>query len=115
MSSRELWVLIRHLPDDSATKKAMREGDWTEEQYINARLVNEIAYFRADHAAIHASHKMRVEPLESPAQRAERAEQDRARADIRSFMLAQLHGEYTPPRREVTFEHTDTVKGGDHV
>lgn len=112
MSSRELWVFITHLPDSLATKTAMREGDWTETQYIQARIANELAYFRADHAAVHAEHKMRVDPIESPAQRAERAEKDKAAAGVRSFLRAQLSGEYTPPARGVVFEASTPTKGG---
>lgn len=105
------------LPEDSETKKAMREGDWSEQQYMTARLINELAYFRADHAAVHANHKMRVEPIESPAQRAERRKEDQQRRQIHSMLRAQLRGEYTPPPRDVSFVHEDrtpalTQKGG---
>lgn len=105
------------LPDESATKKAMREGDWTEQQYMTARLINELAYFRADHAAVHANHKMRIDPIESPAQRAERAKEARQRQQIHSMLRAQLRGEYRPEARDVAFVHEDrtpalTQKGG---
>jgi hypothetical protein len=103
MSSRELWVFITHLPDLSATKKAMREGDWTEDQYIAARLVNELSFFRADHAAVHAQHKMRPEPIQSPAQRKEKVDNQRRYREVRSMLLAQMKGEYTPPARDVAF------------
>lgn len=106
------------LPDESATKKAMREGDWTEQQYMTARLINELAYFRADHAAVHANHKMRIDPIESPAQRAERRKEAEERRQMHSMLRAQLRGEYRPPAREVSFTHEDRVpalmqKGGN--
>lgn len=111
-SSRWVWVRVTHLPDDSATKKAMREGDWTEGQYITARLVNELAFFRADHAAVHAQHKMRPDPIQSPAQRREREEGRRQYREVRSMLLAQMRGEYIPPTRDVAFlESTDKAEG----
>jgi hypothetical protein len=95
------------LPDDSETKKAMREGDWTEQQYLLARLINELAYFRADHAAVHANHKMRIDPIESPAQRSQRAQETKERHQIHSMLRAQLRGEYKPQARDVAFVHED--------
>lgn len=48
MSSRELMELIEHLPDRSAYKTARRGGDWTTDQYVQARIGLEVAYSRAD-------------------------------------------------------------------
>lgn len=110
-----MWARIQHLPDRSATAKAKREGDWSDDQYVAARIANTLTYFRADHAAVNGE-KMSVEPLESPRQQAERAERDRHRRDVGSMLRAQLRGEYTPPPRAVTFESTDltpTLGGAD--
>lgn len=50
MSSRELLELIEFLPERSAYKTALRNGDWTDEQYIQARIGEELAYSRADNS-----------------------------------------------------------------
>jgi hypothetical protein len=92
LSSRKLWAFIVHLPDDSATKTAMREGDWSEAQYIDARLVNELASFRADHAAVHAKQKMRPTLLESPGQRRSAEDRRRRYLEVREDLLNQMSG-----------------------
>lgn len=49
MSSRELLELIEPLPARSAFKTALRKGDWSDEEYRQARLVNELALSRVEH------------------------------------------------------------------
>lgn len=41
-------VLIRHLPEDSATKRAMRGQDWGLGQHLAAGMWNELKALRAD-------------------------------------------------------------------
>jgi len=49
MDSRRLIALLDGLPDQSMFKTwAVRGGDWSEDQYVQARLVNEVALSRAD-------------------------------------------------------------------
>lgn len=49
MSSRQFLNLIDGLPEHSLFKTwAVRGGDWTENQYLQARLINEVALSRAD-------------------------------------------------------------------
>jgi len=49
MDSRLLISLLDGLPDESMFKTwAIRGGDWSENQYVQARLVNEVALSRAD-------------------------------------------------------------------
>lgn len=49
MGSRRLLNLLDGLPDESMFKTwGVRGGDWTEDQYVQARLVNETALSRAD-------------------------------------------------------------------
>lgn len=49
MDSRRLLTLLDGLPNESSFKLwAIRGGDWTEAEYIQARLVNELALSRAD-------------------------------------------------------------------
>lgn len=51
MTSRELVDdILPFLPDRSAYKTAMRRGDWTDDQYRQARIGQEIAYSRADNS-----------------------------------------------------------------
>lgn len=92
MSSRRLLTLLQHLPDDSAFKRATREGDWTFDEYIRAGIVNEIRLLRVDQAAINGQ-KMEAEFIESPAQVKRKEEQYRVNELHRAGILAQLHGE----------------------
>lgn len=49
MPSRRLMTLLDGLPEQSLFKTwAHRGGDWSEEQYLTARLINEVALSRAD-------------------------------------------------------------------
>lgn len=49
MDSRRLLSLLDGLPDESTFKTwAVRGGDWTSAQYVQARMVNELALARAD-------------------------------------------------------------------
>lgn len=49
MDSRRFLTLLDGLPDESGFKTwAVRRGDWTEDQYVAARAVNESALARAD-------------------------------------------------------------------
>lgn len=49
LDSRRLLLLIEGLPPESLFNTwAMRGGDWTEDQYVQARIVNELALSRAD-------------------------------------------------------------------
>lgn len=49
IESRTILTLLDGLPDESMFKTwAVRGGDWTEQQYIQARLINEVALSRAD-------------------------------------------------------------------
>lgn len=70
---------MEHLPDNSATKTAMRDGDWSESEYIDAIQVNEIRMMRADLRAIFGDQQWSPPLVESPAQRAV-AEQNKQQA-----------------------------------
>jgi hypothetical protein len=75
----------------------MRDGDWGDDQYIWARLVNELMFFRADHAAIHARKKMRPSPLLSPAQEAEKQAKRADYLEVRAHIMSQIGGTPTDP------------------
>ena len=91
MSSRRLLALIENLPDDSAFKRATREGDWGFDEYLQAGLLNEVRLLRIDQAAINGQ-KMDADLLESPAQIARRDELNREREVQREGILAQRYG-----------------------
>lgn len=91
MSSSELLDLIEFLPDESATKTAERYGDWTADRYQTARIINEIALMRYEHAG---GQKPNLEL--SPAQDYFKREKDDWRAQRHAEISAQLHGERLP-------------------
>lgn len=90
MSSRRLLCLVEALPHDSAYWRERNDGDWTEEEYINAAVVNELRLMRADNAAIHAKHKMDVSLVESPAQQGEKEEFTERHRQVRAHIMEQL-------------------------
>lgn len=92
MSSRRLLVLLENLPEDSAFKRAVRNGDWGFNEYLQAGLLNEIRLLRIDQAAINGQ-KMDADLLESPAQIERREELNRERETQRAGILAQLYGQ----------------------
>jgi len=71
VTSRRFLTLIDGLPDESLFKTwAVRGGDWTQAQYITARLVNEVALSRADGKGYHP------ELIRSPTQMAAEQAED---------------------------------------
>ena len=85
MSSAELLDLLEFLPDESATKTAERAGDWTEEQYRQARIINEVASMRYERSG---GHKPQLEM--SPGQKFLKREKDDWRAERHAEVSAQL-------------------------
>jgi hypothetical protein len=92
MSSRRLLTLILGLADDpnSSYSKARRDGDWSDEMYIWAGLLNEMRYARADAAAMHAGQKMKVSAVKSPRHQKETAEDAVERKEARDLIMGQL-------------------------
>lgn len=88
MSSSELLDLLEFLPDESATKSAERLGDWSEDQYRQARLINELALMRYEHAG---GSKPTLDM--SPAQRWLKRDDEDYRLRRHAEVSAQLHGE----------------------
>ena len=88
MSSAELLDLLDYLPDESATRTAERSGDWTAETYRQARVVNELALMRYEHAG---GQKPQLEL--SPAQQFLKREKDEWRIGRHAEVSRQLHGE----------------------
>lgn len=91
MDSRRFIALLDGLPDESAFKTwAIRGGDWSEDQYVQARLVNEMALSRADGKGYMPS------MLKSPMQLAEENAADEYRAKRHHDTLRELRGEEQP-------------------
>ena len=114
MSSRWLWVRLQHLPETSAFKTAVREGDWDTDRYLLMHIANELKASRADFAAANGT-KTKPQWLVSPRQQQEKADETQLRRDVRGMILGQLRGEYVPPTRDVAFLTEDTrgSAGGD--
>jgi hypothetical protein len=92
MSSRRLFALIKHLPDDSAFKTAARDGDWKPEIQLAAAMVNAAMGIRSDLYAILDKSSFKFKPILSPS--VERAQAEK-RAAIRAGhddVIAQLRG-----------------------
>lgn len=91
LSSRRLLILIHKLPDDSEFKReAYRNGDWTDRQYTDAGILNEIRLLRTDFAAMHGN-TMDPVLVESPRQAAASASEARFKAKVRSRISQQLN------------------------
>jgi hypothetical protein len=91
MSSRRLLVLLEGLPDDSLYRKARRDGDWSDGEYLRAALINEVRLLRVDQAALQGQ-KMEATLLRSPAQLDAEKEEEAKNLAVRTGILAQLHG-----------------------
>ena len=87
MDSRRLISLLDGLPDESMFKTwAVRGGDWSEDQYVQARLVNEVALSRADGKGYMPS------MLKSPMQIAVENSEDEYRSRRHNDALNELRG-----------------------
>jgi len=88
MDSRRLISLLDGLPDESSFKTwAIRGGDWTDDQYVAARLVNEVALSRADGKGYMPS------MLKSPMQIVVENSEDEYRSKRHHDALRELRGE----------------------
>lgn len=87
--------MIENLPDDSAFQRERRDGDWSEAEYIQAAIVNEMRKLRADQAALHAGQKMEFDLVNSPAQRQAENELVDRHHDVREHIMDQLLGKKT--------------------
>ena len=89
MSSRRLLVLVSSLPEDSTFARAVRQGDWSTEQYLRAATVNELRSLRVDQASLQGQ-KMDMAYVESPRQIEDREDDADEKQQIRSQILRQL-------------------------
>lgn len=91
LSSRRLLLLAKNLPATSAFKReAQRNGDWSDDEYIQAGILNELRLLRTDFAAVNGS---RMEPtlVESPRQIEVREEDTEEKARLRRHIIRQLN------------------------
>lgn len=85
LDSRRLIALLDGLPDESSFKTwAIRGGDWSDDQYVQARLVNEMALSRADGKGYMPS------MLKSPMQIAQETAEDEYRSKRHHDTLREL-------------------------
>ncbi|TDH48488.1 hypothetical protein E2F47_23515 [Mycobacterium eburneum] len=92
MSSRRLLVLIRYLPESSAFKTALRDGDWSLQEQLVTGALNELKAMRGDLWALIGHERLSFSPVQSPSMaRAAQAKRDVLRA-IHDDISDQLHG-----------------------
>jgi hypothetical protein len=108
MTTRELWVFIKHLREEtSAYRKARREHDWHEGEQIQALIATQLGFLRYDLAVING-HKMRKpEALLSPKERREKQDMREFQVGMHDLIMATMRGEIQAPARDVTFTTDD--------
>jgi hypothetical protein len=92
LSGRALGVLIRYLPEDSATVRAMRGTPWSELMYLLAHIADTVAYSRADYANVHGG-KTRPEPVQRPDTAEQRDQRDHVR-HVHDALTAAMGGTF---------------------
>lgn len=92
MTGRALGVLIRHLPEESATVRAMRGTPWSELMYLVAYLADTVAFSRADYVNTHGGNS-RPDPVTRP-DTAEQREQREAARDVHDALTAAMSGQF---------------------
>uniref|UniRef100_A0AAU8GPG3 Tail assembly chaperone n=1 Tax=Mycobacterium Phage BigBubba TaxID=3158890 RepID=A0AAU8GPG3_9CAUD len=91
LSSRRLLnIVYGGLDDKSVTKTAMREGDWSPDEYAQAATVNELRLLRADQAAI-SGRSFDVNLMKSPAQLKAEMEESQVKSRIQERISKQLN------------------------
>lgn len=90
MSGRKLAVLVRHLPEDSATVKAQRGSPWSDLMYLVAYLADTVAYSRADYLNAHGA-SARPTPVPRPQTEADRAEREQVHL-VHDALVDMMHG-----------------------
>lgn len=108
MTTRELWVFLKYLPEETSVyRKARREGDWHEGEQIQALIATQLGFLRYDLAVING-HKMRKpEALLSPKERREKQEAREFQVGMHDLLIATMRGEIVAPTRDVSFTTDD--------
>lgn len=94
-------VIVEHLPDDSATKRAQRDGDWSESEYIRATEVNEIRLMRAEMRAMLGNQSSNPKLIESPSQRTESEDKRAQASNWNAHVTAQMRAAQNANEKEV--------------
>lgn len=89
-------MVLQFTKDNGAFKTEFR-GDWNDEQYHWATLINEIRILRADNVALHGDgSKMEPVLIKSPIQHEADEQKAAENQALRGGILAQLHGGQRP-------------------
>jgi len=91
MSSRRLLVLLKHLPDDSAFKRAA--ADWPLNAQLSAGMWNEIKAMRGDLWAFLGHERMPYKPVLSPAALEQKRREVKKSRELHDSIVARLKGE----------------------
>ncbi|MDG3012373.1 hypothetical protein G4X40_19725 [Rhodococcus sp. D2-41] len=115
VSARQVLVRLKHLPDRSELKKAMRDGDWSQDEHVMAAIFNDLRMLRADYGSVHSDGRSPAPTLlRSPAAMKEELAQEQFHTDLHDAMVAQATGKYQPPKRNSSYVTTDSLgMGGD--
>ena len=92
MSSRELLVLIvyQDINGNSAYARALRDGDWSEAEYISAVTANELLNLRAGYHAVHGGEPYEPTLFLSPFQKTLEALESDGTDEARDQVTSQL-------------------------
>lgn len=86
LSSRRLVVLVQHLSEESATKRAMADDPWPLMTHLLVSVVNEQRLARADYASAHGES---VKPTLIPRPGETSADEDREQArDLHDALMS---------------------------
>lgn len=91
MTSRELYVLLEQLPEESATRRAMRDDEWTTELHLLANVADLLAFFRADWANANGG-SQKPEPTPRPALERQRQAEREAAQRAQQSLHDLIHG-----------------------
>lgn len=82
-------IVLGNLKDDSAFAKAYRD-DWSQEEYVEVGILNELRLMRCDNVAMHAQKQVEPFVLKSPAQLRADEDDSENKRQIRGGIMAQL-------------------------
>lgn len=87
-----MLVLIRYLPESSALKTAMREGDWPLQAHLTVGALNEIKAMRGDLWALIGHEHLPFTPVLSPSATRVRDRKRSISRAVHDDISARLHG-----------------------
>lgn len=105
MSSYELLELLEHMPDKGAFKRALRGGEYAEDELTWRHIANELARLRATMHAVHGGHRYDPPLLLSKAAQLEELEDLEATEDRREDFFS--FADRTPKAIEAALDVDD--------